>query len=96
LKALGFTRRQLSATVAWQATSTTIVGLLAGVPLGVVLGRLLWVQFAGQLDVLAEPSVPLTAIIVVAAAALLAANVLAALPARYARALPPSLVLRAE
>jgi hypothetical protein len=96
LKALGFTRRQLSATVAWQATSTTIVGLLAGVPLGVVLGRLLWVQFAGQLDVLAEPSVPLTAIIVVAAAALLAANVLAALPARYARAVPPSLVLRAE
>ena len=81
LKALGFTRRQLSATVAWQATSTTIVGLLAGIPLGVVLGRLLWVQFAGQLDVLAEPSVPLTAIGVVAAVALAAANALAALPA---------------
>jgi ABC-type antimicrobial peptide transport system permease subunit len=96
LKALGFTRRQLSATVAWQATSTTIVGLLVGVPLGVVFGRVLWVQFAGQLDVLAEPSVPLTAIGIVAAVALVAANILAALPARYARAVAPSLVLRAE
>jgi len=96
LKALGFTRRQLSATVAWQATSTMVVGLLVGVPLGVVLGRVLWVQFAGQLDVLAEPSAPLTAIAVVAAVALVAANILAALPARYARAVPPSLVLRAE
>lgn len=96
LKSLGFTRRQLSATVAWQATSTTIVGLLVGVPLGVALGRVLWVQFARQLDVLAEPAVPLVAIAIVVVAALVAANVVSALPARYARAVPASLVLRTE
>ena len=32
LKALGFTRRQVSATVAWQATSIIAVGLVIGVP----------------------------------------------------------------
>jgi hypothetical protein len=35
LKALGFTRRQISATIAWQATSTVAVGLLIGVPVGI-------------------------------------------------------------
>jgi ABC-type lipoprotein release transport system permease subunit len=96
LKALGFTRRQLSAAVAWQATATMGVGLAVGVPLGVVFGRLLWVRFANQLDVLAEPAIPLGLIAAVILAALVAANVLSALPARYARAVPVSLVLRTE
>ena len=80
LKALGFTRRQLSATVAWQATSMTVVGLVVGVPLGVVLGRVLWNQFAEQLDVLAEPALPIGAIGIVVLAALVAANIVAAIP----------------
>jgi putative ABC transport system permease protein len=96
LKALGFTRRQLSAAVAWQATATMGVGLAVGVPLGVVVGRFLWGRFANQLDVLAEPAIPLGLIAAVILAALVAANVLSALPARYARAVPVSLVLRTE
>jgi hypothetical protein len=93
LKALGFTRRQLSATVAWQATSTIAVGLVIGVPLGVVLGRLTWQLFAGQLDVVAEPAVPVIAIALTVLAALVAANILAALPGRYARAVPTASAL---
>jgi hypothetical protein len=96
LKALGFTRRQLSATVAWQATATMGAGLAIGVPLGVVSGRFLWGRFADQLDVLAEPVIPLGVIAAVILAALVAANLLSALPARYARAVPVSLVLRTE
>ena len=71
LKALGFTRRQVSATVAWQATTVLAVGLVVGVPLGIVLGRVLWDQFARQLDVVAQPAVPaiLIGIVVVAALA---------------------------
>jgi MacB-like periplasmic core domain len=46
LKALGFTRRQLAAAVAWQAAATMGVGLAIGVPLGVVVGRVLWGRFA--------------------------------------------------
>jgi hypothetical protein len=96
LKALGFTRRQVSVTIAWQATSTVAVGLVIGVPLGVVFGRLMWQLFARELDVVAEPAVPLIAIALIVAAAVLAANVLAALPARSARAVPPALALRDE
>jgi hypothetical protein len=39
LKTLGFTRRQLSATVAWQATAAVAAGAAVGVPLGIALGR---------------------------------------------------------
>jgi hypothetical protein len=96
LKTLGFTRRQLSATIAWQATSIIAVGLAVGVPLGMVLGRLTWKLFARQLDVLAQPAVPFLAIAVIALAATAAANALASLPARYARAVPPASTLRDE
>jgi hypothetical protein len=37
LKTLGFTRGQVSATVAWQATTLAVVALLVGMPLGVAL-----------------------------------------------------------
>ena len=39
LKTLGFDRRQVLATVAWQATTFAAVGLIVGLPLGDVLGR---------------------------------------------------------
>jgi predicted lysophospholipase L1 biosynthesis ABC-type transport system permease subunit len=96
LKALGFTRRQLSATVAWQATGTVLVGLVVGVPAGVAFGRVLWGLFARQLDVLAEPTTPLVLIAVVILATLVIANVLSAIPARFARTVPVALVLRSE
>ena len=35
LKTLGFDRRQVQATVAWQATTMGVVGLLVGIPIGV-------------------------------------------------------------
>ena len=96
LKSIGFTRWQLSAAVSWQATATVAVGLLIGAPLGVALGRTLWNQFADQLDVVASPTVPALGLALVVAAAFVAANAIAALPARYVRAVPAALVLRTE
>ena len=49
-----------------------------------------WNAFANQLDVVAEPAVPVIVISLVVLAALVAANLLAALPARSARAVAPS------
>ena len=42
LRVLGLTGPQVRATVAWQATTLAVVGLLFGIPLGLALGRTLW------------------------------------------------------
>jgi hypothetical protein len=96
LKTLGFTRRQVALAVAWQATATGFFGVLFGVPVGVALGRWLWQLFAHQLSVVPEPTIPALWTAVVAAGALVAANVVAALPGRLAAFTPAALVLRAE
>ncbi len=85
LHALGCTRRQLGSTVVWQATATIAVGLLLGIPAGIVLGRQLWLAFADQLDVVSEVVVPAAFIAVVVGIAVVAANLVAVVPATIAR-----------
>ncbi|HEX2784351.1 MAG TPA: FtsX-like permease family protein [Ilumatobacteraceae bacterium] len=96
LQSLGFTRRQLAASIAWQATTTVGVGVVVGVPVGVVLGRTLWTAFADQLDVVPQPSVPIVLLLLVIAGALAIANLAAAFPARMARRVQPAVVLHSE
>jgi ABC-type antimicrobial peptide transport system permease subunit len=96
LKALGFTKRQLAATVAWQASVAVGIGIVVGVPLGIVLGRFLWDLFAHQIHVVAAPSVPTVSVILVAAGALALANVVAAIPGRIAARTPTAVLLHAE
>src|SRR4029077_1495991 len=62
LKTLGFTRRQLGATVAWQSSVAAIVGIVIGVPLGIALGRWLWVLFARNINAVPRPTVPVTSV----------------------------------
>src|SRR6202035_4408131 len=50
LEARGFTPRQLTAVVAWQATVTAAVGVIVGIPVGIILGRQLWTLFARNID----------------------------------------------
>nr|MDQ6911070.1 FtsX-like permease family protein [Actinomycetota bacterium] len=96
LKALGFTRHQIGATVAWQATATVAVGLLIGVPVGVLAGRALWELFARQLDVVPLASVPVLVLTGLVVGTVVLANLIAAVPARIASRIHPSLVLRSE
>src|SRR5579863_4693875 len=58
LKTLGFTHRQLAATVAWQATVAAVTGIIAGTPLGIVAGRQLWTLFARSINAVPDPTVP--------------------------------------
>jgi predicted lysophospholipase L1 biosynthesis ABC-type transport system permease subunit len=51
LKALGMTRSQLRAVIAWQTSVTLLLAVAAGVPLGINLGRFAWQRFAGSLGV---------------------------------------------
>jgi len=67
-----------------------------GVPLGIILGRWLWDLFARTIHVVPEPSVPALSIALIAAGALILANIVAAIPAWSAARTPTALLLRAE
>ena len=96
LKALGFSERQLAACVAWQSTVAVAVGVIVGTPLGIALGRWLWALFAHEIFAVPSATVPTLALVYVGLGALVLANVVAALPGRYAARTPTALVLRAE
>ena len=58
LRTMGFTARQSRLSIAWQATLLGAVGVVVGVPLGVVVGRNVWRWLADEFPVLYVP--PLT------------------------------------
>jgi hypothetical protein len=96
LKTLGFTRGQVVATVAWQATTVAGTGLLVGLPLGLGVGRFAWHVFASDLGVVPEAVTPIGLTALVVPATIVLANLIAALPAQTAARTRPALVLRAE
>ena len=96
LKTIGFTRRQLAATVAWQATAAAIVGSAVGIPLGIALGRWLWTAFARQIYAVPQPAVPVLSVVLLPLCALALVNLAAALPGWSAARTPAALALRAE
>jgi ABC-type antimicrobial peptide transport system permease subunit len=96
VKTLGFLRRQVSAAVAWQATTLAAVALLAGLPLGVAGGRWAWALFAGSAGVGSSATIPLGAIALTIPIALLLANTIAAGPGWAAAQIKPAVALRNE
>jgi ABC-type antimicrobial peptide transport system permease subunit len=96
LKTLGFTRRQLLGTVAWEASAFATVALLIGLPLGIIAGRWAWSLFANAAGVSAAAIVPLATVLLAIPVTLLAANLIAAAPGWEAARLRPALVLRTE
>jgi putative ABC transport system permease protein len=96
LKTIGFVRRQVLATVAWQATALTIVALAIGIPIGVMAGRWGWNAFAERLGVVPEPIVPAVAVLLVVPIAVVLANLISIVPGRIASRLRPGPVLRSE
>ena len=96
LATLGLTRRQVSATVAWQATTVGVLALLIGLPVGIIGGRWAWGFLADDLGTLSEPRVPLIAVTLAVPAVLLLCNAVAFVPGRIAARLRPAVVLRSE
>ena len=96
LKTLGFTGRQLASAVAWQSSVAVGIGTLVGLPLGIVAGRSLWDLFAEDIHAVPSPSVPGWYLALIAAGAMVLANLVAALPGRMAARTPTGLLLRAE
>jgi hypothetical protein len=96
LRALGFTGRQLRTVVVWQASVNGLVGVVAGLPIGIFLGRWLWTLFARHIDAVPEPTVPVLSIILVALATMVLANIVAAIPGTNAAHTSTARVLRGE
>ena len=96
LRTIGFTRRQIVATIAWQATTIAVIALLIGVPLGFLVGRFTWALFADHLGVVSVPVEAWGSVAIVVPIVLILANLVAIGPAMFARRTQPAQVLRAE
>jgi hypothetical protein len=96
MKTLGFTRRMLAASVAWQATVDGLIGAVIGIPIGIVLGRELWTLFARDINAVPQPTVPALALALVGIGSIAVAVVASTWPGRSAARTPPGLVLRSE
>jgi predicted lysophospholipase L1 biosynthesis ABC-type transport system permease subunit len=96
LKALGMTRSQVRAVIAWQTTLTLLIAVAVGGALGIAGGRLAWHAFAGSLGIVPIVEVPVAALILGLVALVLAGNLLASLPAAVAARTRPGVSLRTE
>jgi ABC-type antimicrobial peptide transport system permease subunit len=96
LKALGMTRSQVRAVIAWQTTLTLLIAVAVGGALGIAGGRLAWHAFAGSLGIVPIVEVPVAALVLGLVALVLAGNLLASLPAAVAARTRPGVSLRTE
>jgi hypothetical protein len=96
LRALGLTRWQSRLVIGTQATLLAVIGLAFGIPLGIALGRTLWRAAADMTPLAYNPPWTQLALLLIAPVALMAANLLAAWPARRAARLRTAQILRTE
>ncbi len=96
LRALGFVSAQVRSTLRWQALTVAAVGLVIGVPAGVIAGRRIWSALAESVGVVDDWSFPWPTVVLAVPVALGVAVLLAILPSRAAARVPPGRVLRAE
>jgi ABC-type lipoprotein release transport system permease subunit len=90
------TQGQCRWVVVTQATVLAIIGLIFGVPLGVAIGRTVWRSVANYTPLQYVPPLAFWALVLVAPAALVVVNLLAAWPGHRAARLRIAQILRAE
>jgi ABC-type antimicrobial peptide transport system permease subunit len=96
LKALGYLRRDVARTVTVQAVTIGVLALVIGLPVGVLLGRFVWQRFVDWQGIPSVPRVSALALALIGLAVLVAAMVIAIVPARVAARTSPADALRAE
>jgi hypothetical protein len=94
LKVLGFVNSQVAATVSWQATTLALIGIVVGVPLGVVVGQAVWNAFADNLGAVPVAVVPIWLVVTLSLGVLVVANLLAIGPALVATRAKPARLLQ--
>jgi predicted lysophospholipase L1 biosynthesis ABC-type transport system permease subunit len=96
VKVFGFTRGQVVAVVAWQATTIVMLASIVGIPLGVAGGGWAWSLVADALGTTPERVVPYAALTILAVVGLVTANVVGAWPGGMAARRRPASALHAE
>ncbi len=96
LKVLGFVNGQVVAPVGWEATTVALVGIVVGIPLGIIAGRATWNLFAAHLGVVPVSVVPVGLVAALVVGVLVAANLLALAPALVAARSKPGRLLRTQ
>jgi putative ABC transport system permease protein len=95
LAVLGGTPGQVRATLGVMAAATVLPALLLGVPLGLAVARVLWWEVATAIGVAGDLALPGPLLAAIVPAVLLAALLVALVPAERAARTPPATVLSA-
>ncbi len=96
LRAIGFTPRQSARVLFGMMTTIAVVGIAVGVPLGLLIGRMLWRTVADSIDVTSAGVAPLAAIALAPIATLALANLVGIVPAALAARRTPATDLHDE
>jgi ABC-type lipoprotein release transport system permease subunit len=94
--ALGFTRGQAAATIRWQGFTITAIAVVAGLPLGMVVGRLIWKQIADGVGAADLVTIPWAAIVVAPMVSVAVVTATASVIGRRVARLRTADVLRSE
>ncbi len=95
-KALGMTRGGVRVIVLTQATTTVLVGILLGLPLGFLVARSIWRFQSDNLGVAFVAVAPVRLLVLVSVGALVIANLCSLLPGSRAVRTQPASILRTE
>jgi ABC-type lipoprotein release transport system permease subunit len=96
LRAIGLGPGASRSIVYWQATVIAVVGLVVGLPLGIVVGRWVWHEVAARVPLVYIAPFTLIVVGLAIPTTLVLANAVATWPARRLSSLRPAEALRAE
>ena len=96
LRVIGMRRRQISGSVVGAALLLTVTAAVVGVPLGIIVGRLVWHGTTDSLHALTDPTTPWLVVVLAIPVTALLAVLLAAWPARRAGRDDVATALRTE
>ena len=94
LEALGFVRRQTQVVVAAQALTIAAIGVAVGLPLGVLVGRSVWIAAVDRIGLVSTPTVPWLVAALVVVIVIIGALVASVFPGWSAARRRPTDVLR--
>jgi hypothetical protein len=96
LRTIGFRRSDVRRAVSWQALAVAVIGVVLGVPAGVVLGRAAWRLAVADLAILDTPTTPWLLGSLIVVGALSGSWVISTVPGWFASRGRPADALRAE